>query len=580
MSEPRLDSHRAMRAFVDELVRCGMRHAAGSPGSRSTPLLLALARDGRLALSSHADERCASFYALGAAKAASRPVALSATSGTAAAHWLPAAIEAHEAGVPLLLLTADRPPELRDVGAGQTIDQLKLFGRAAKWFVDVDDAPATPERLRWVRQLACRAYWTALEGRPGPVHLNLAFREPLVPGGPLPPEPGGRPGGRAWLTRPTVPVPPPSDAVAAIEDELEERPRAVIVAGRHERADGLGAALERLAERARIPVLADPLSGARRGATAVAHYDALLRDERWAAEHVPELVLRFGDLPTSKPLRRWLAGADALQLAFCPQGALQDPDGAVGTVLAGDPLAWAEQLLRRRKRRPRTGDWLDRWTEADRRAGAAIAGVIGPPEELSEPRVAAELGGRLPAEATLVVSSSMPVRDVETFFPAREEPPRVLANRGANGIDGQVSTAAGVAAASDGPVVLLCGDLALLHDLGGLAGLRRRLVIVCIDNDGGGIFSFLPVAGEGEAFDEHVATPHGLELAALAQPLGLRLAEPRTAAELRGELAAALAHEGSSLLLIRTDREANVELHRRIWIAVSAALADAPAARD
>src|SRR3954471_20667816 len=202
------DSSLGLRAFADELARCGLREACTSPGSRSTPLVLTLAREPRIRATSHIDERSGSFFALGLAKATGVPVALACTSGTAAANYAPAVIEAHEARVPLLVLTADRPPELRELGAGQTIDQVKLYGSAAKWYLEVDDHPATPERMRWLRQTACRAFLTALDGRPGPVHLNFALREPLVPDGPLPPDEGGRAGGRPWVTRFAAPPAP------------------------------------------------------------------------------------------------------------------------------------------------------------------------------------------------------------------------------------------------------------------------------------------------------------------------------------------------------------------------------------
>ncbi|HEU0318473.1 MAG TPA: 2-succinyl-5-enolpyruvyl-6-hydroxy-3-cyclohexene-1-carboxylic-acid synthase, partial [Solirubrobacteraceae bacterium] len=210
MTTPAIDTHVLLAAFVDELVRCGMTDACTSPGSRSTPLVLALAREPRLRAHSHVDERCAGFFALGLAKATGRPVAVTCTSGTAAANLLPAVIEAHEARVPLILLTADRPPELRDIGAGQTIDQIKLYGGAVRWFVEVGTHAADPPRLRWMRGLACRAYWTALGGRPGPVHLNWPLREPLIPDVPPPPPPPGRAGGRPWMARPAGRVPPPA----------------------------------------------------------------------------------------------------------------------------------------------------------------------------------------------------------------------------------------------------------------------------------------------------------------------------------------------------------------------------------
>ena len=567
-----LDTYVNLRAFVDELVRCGLREACTSPGSRSTPLVLSLVRDERIRSTSHIDERCGGFFALGLAKAGGVPVALACTSGTAVANYAPAVIEAYEARVPLIVLTADRPPELRGVGAGQTIDQVKLYGSAAKWYQEVDDHPATPERIRWLRGLACRAFWTALEGRPGPVHLNFSLREPLVLGEPLPPgEPGGggRPGGRPWVRRRTAPAAPDPALAGDLAREFERRPRALLVAGREERDPRLGAAVAAFAERAGLPLLAEPTSGARRGAAAVAHYDALLRDPAFGAARRPELILRIGDLPTSKPLRQWLGGLgpETLQLAFDPESAWQDPAGTAAELLAADARAVLEALPAER----RAGGWLDSWLEPDRAAAAAIAQVL---DGLSEPRVAAELGARLPAEATLVVASSMPIRDVETFFPARPDPPRVLSNRGANGIDGTVSTAFGVAAAG-GPVVLLIGDVALAHDVGGLLAARRLglpLAIVLLDNGGGGIFDFLPVAGEGEAYERHVATPHGLDFAHAAALYGLAHEPVAGPAELRAALDRALAADRATLIHVRTDRAENVALHRRVWEAVRAAV--------
>jgi 2-succinyl-5-enolpyruvyl-6-hydroxy-3-cyclohexene-1-carboxylate synthase len=552
---------------VDELVRCGLREACTSPGSRSTPLVLSLAREPRIRATSHIDERSAAFFALGIAKASGTPAVLACTSGTAAANYAPAVIEAHEARVPLLVLTADRPPELRDLGAGQTIDQIKLYGSAAKWFLEVDEAPATPERLRWLRQLACRAFWTALEGRPGPVHLNFALREPLILDEPLSEDDeSGRAGGRPWVTRPRIQSEPPATLIETLKDEIAARPRAVIVAGRHERDRDLPASVAGFADWAGIPLLADPLSGARRGPAAIAHYDALLRDPEFAAAHAPDLVLRIGDLPTSKPLRAWLHGLDdALQLSFDPENAWQDPAGAVATILATDPRATLDAIAAKTKRRG--SDWLADWHAADRRAAAAIAQALTP-AGLNEPRVAAELGSLLPPEATVVVASSMPVRDAETFFPAREHPPRVLANRGANGIDGTVSTAFGCAAVESGPVVLLIGDIALIHDIGGLMSASRlglKLTIVLLHNDGGGIFDFLPVSREGDAFVEHVATPHGLDFAHAAKLFGLDYEVAETVEDFRAALGRALAAERTSIVVVRSYREANVALHAAVW---------------
>ena len=556
------DTYILLRAFVDELVRCGMRAACTAPGSRSTPLVLSLVRDERLRCYSHLDERVAGFFAVGLAKASGLPVAVACTSGTAAVELAPAVYEAREARVPLVVLTADRPPELRDVGAGQTIDQLKLYGDAAKWFVEVGTHEATPARLRWIRTLACRAFWTATTGRCGPVHLNLPLREPLVldEGETLPPDDSGRPGGRPWVVH--------AQAAAQPAQVTFGGARGVIVAGRDERHPALPAALARAAERCGYPLLADPLSGARRGGAAVAHYDALLRDEAFAAAHAPDFVLRVGDLPTSKPLRQWLAGqADAAQVRLDPEEGWQDPDGVVETMLVADPVATLDAL-------DASADpaWLRSWRVADGAAARAIAATLG--DALSEPLVAAQLGADLPATATCFVASSMPVRDVETFWPARDAPPRALSHRGANGIDGTVSGALGAAAGGAGPVVLLIGDVALAYDLGALAAGTRlglSLTIVLLNNDGGGIFSFLPVARERDAFEEHVATPHGLDFARAAALYGCAYTRADDPAALRTALDAA--GDGVALIEVRTDRDENVALHRRVWAAVADALA-------
>jgi 2-succinyl-5-enolpyruvyl-6-hydroxy-3-cyclohexene-1-carboxylate synthase len=541
------DTYLLLRAFVDELARCGLAGACTSPGSRSTPLALTLARQPGLTCWSHVDERVAGFFALGVAKQSGRPAAVACTSGTAAAHYLPAVIEAREARVPLIVLTADRPPELREVGAGQTIDQLKLYGSAAKWFFEVGTHAATPDRERWIRQLAFRAYETAVGGRPGPVHLNFPLREPLVLDEPLPPA-AEAPPRRARRAAPPAAI------------DLDPGPRAVIVAGRHERDDGLGESLAAAAAALGTPLLADPLSGARRGPAAIAHYDALLRDRTFAAAQRPDTVVRIGDLPTSKPLRQWLATLDARQVAFDPEGAWQDPPGVVSEVLDADPAAWARAVEGGGAASPAGADWLDAWRSADAAAADGIAAALG--DGVSEPAVARALAA-LPSEVTVFTASSMPVRDVETFWPALDAPPRVLAHRGANGIDGTLAAAFGAAAAGARVVVHL-GDVALAHDLGALLTAKRLhvpLTIVLVDNAGGGIFDFLPVATQHDAYEEHVATPTGLDAERIAALFDLTY-EP--VEDLR-----AIREAPGTLLHVRTDRAENVALHRRVWEAVA-----------
>jgi 2-succinyl-5-enolpyruvyl-6-hydroxy-3-cyclohexene-1-carboxylate synthase len=552
------DTYLLLRAFVDELARCGLGGACTSPGSRSTPLVLSLVRQPGLATWSHVDERVAGFFALGVAKQSGRPAAVACTSGTAGAHYLPAVIEAHEARVPLIVLTADRPPELRKVGAGQAIDQLKLYGDAAKWFFEVGSHAATAERLRWVRQLAFRAYETAMSGRPGPVHLNFPLREPLVLDEALP-------------AVDDAPLPRARRSAAPAAIDLDPGPRAVIVAGRHERHDGLGEALAAAAAALGAPLLADPLSGARRGPAAIAYYDALLRDPGFASAHRPDTVIRIGDLPTSKPLRQWLAGLGAKQIAFDPERAWQDPAAVVGEVLDADPAAWARAVSGSVTSRESPGaiapgaaasppneatsPWLEAWRAADAAAADGIAKALG--AGLSEPAVARALAA-LPTEVTVFTASSMPVRDVETFWPVRDAPPRVLAHRGANGIDGTLAAAFGAAAAG-ARVVAHLGDVALAHDLGALlcaSRLHLPLTIVLVDNAGGGIFDFLPVATQTDAFEEHVATPTGLDAQRVAALFDLAY-EP--VADL-----SAIREAPGTLLHVRTDRAENVALHRHV----------------
>jgi len=607
---PATDTYALLRALADELARCGMRAACTSPGSRCAPLVLSLAREERLRCFSHVDERCAGFFALGLAKASGLPVAVACTSGTAAAELLPAAVEAREARVPLLLLTADRPPELRENGAGQAIDQLKLLGGAAKWFFEVGLHDASEESLRWMRTLACRAYWTALEGRPGVVHLNFPLREPLVTEEELPQDATGRPAGLPYVRRaPGASVSP--DAASTLGALVAGSRRGVVVAGREERLPRLGQAAAAFAAAAGWPLLADPLSGARRGPAAIAHYDALLRDRGFRSSRTPDLVLRVGDLPVSKPLRTWLAGlTDVRQVALDPEAAWQDPASVLSDSLALEPASALWELAAEDRARPDGAeeDWLASWRSADEQAAEAILGVLGD-SGCSEPAVAGELGVLLPEEATLFVASSMPVRDIETFWPVRADPPRVLCNRGANGIDGTISSAFGAAAAGEGPVdgagpvVALIGDVALAHDIGGLLAASRlglKLTIVLLENGGGGIFDFLAMSGatmarelgDGRAappsepddaiqdiYTRHIATPTGLDFAGAAALYGLSHELVGDVFAFRAALERSLAANApSSIIEVRGERDANVELHRRVWEAVSRSLSPSGAA--
>lgn len=571
-------------ALIDELARGGVTDVVTSPGSRNTPVLRAVTTHPRLRAHSVIDERAAGFVALGLAKASGRPVVLCCTSGSAAAHYLPAVIEAHHARIPLVVVTADRPAELRDVGAGQTIQQVGLFGDAVRWSHELSVDTADAAGVRYARTLAARALLPAsgAGGRgPGPVHLNLPLREPLVPAGDPPPATvPPREDAAPWVRRSGRLGAPDRDAVRRLGELLLAHPDAVIVAGRHDEDPELGPALAALCELLRLPLLADPLSGARRGGAAIARYDGLLSApaERLPA---PSLVLRVGDLPTSKPLRRWLAAlpADVPQVHVSGDGAWQDPDGVLSELIVAAPRPLLEDVAPRIAHVPRDAAWLDRWVALDRRAADAHAAVIDEdPETPTEPWLARELPALLPPAATLLVAASMPIRDVEALMAPRDAI-RVLANRGANGIDGTIATGWGLAldaGGRPGAVCVLVGDVTLQHDLGALVAAGRAglsLTVVLVDNDGGGIFHFLPIAeGRSPAIEQHVMTPTGLDVPAIAALANAQLLAVERREQLIPALRSATRHEGLSLIHVRTDRAENRALHQRLRDAVHAAL--------
>ncbi|MHB8877244.1 MAG: 2-succinyl-5-enolpyruvyl-6-hydroxy-3-cyclohexene-1-carboxylic-acid synthase [Myxococcaceae bacterium] len=570
-------------ALVDELCRGGARHAVVCPGSRSTPLALACARHEALRTWSVVDERSAGFFALGLAKRCGAPTLLVCTSGSAGAHLFPAVIEASLGASPLVVLTADRPWELHGWGAAQTIDQHRLFGGYPRLFVDLGVPELSPGVLLHLRATAANAAAVALRAPRGVVHLNVPFREPLAP------DPDGLPldeakasaGGRllgAPFTRVSVPRSQPDGAaLAALGRRLSSTPRGVIVCGPRESADGLPEAVTRLGRRLGYPVLAEAASGVRFGAPEViAHYDALLRHPPFARGHRPEVILRFGAGLTPRSLQAWIDASGARTTVFSDEGALFDPGHAAEEVIVGDPVSACAALLPERD----GGDprWRGSFLEAERRVRAALEEALGASPSLTEPRVAREAVAALPAGASLFVSSSMPIRDLDAFAPSAAGPLRVFANRGANGIDGIVSTALGIAAAADTPALLLTGDLALLHDLGGLLAARRHrlsLTVVVVNNDGGGIFGFLPIAAHREHYEELFGTPHGVDLSHAAALAGARLWRPGNVSELRAALGESL-KGGLHLIEVRTGREENVTLHRALFAQAAAALGEGP----
>lgn len=627
------------RVLVDELVRGGVRHACVSPGSRSAPLAVAVAERDDITTSVHVDERSAGFFALGHARAAGRPVALVCTSGSAGAHYLPAVIEAHMSRVPLVILTADRPPELRDTGAWQTIDQAHLYGRFARWFADLP--PPTAGLLHYARSVAARAAAMA-GGRPaGPVHLNVPFREPLVPpealalrasrwpseaqhpharpaaGDPQPtgwrPSAGdtaavaGRPSGAPWVMAPR-PAPAADDGVVAeLAALVRAHPRGLVLAGLADPSPGHADAVARLAAAAGYPLLAEPGSGLRFGPHDRSHvvtgYDAFLRAPRWCAAHAPELVLRFGASFTWRPVAQFLeAHPGAVQVVVDRDGTWDDPTRLAALRAAAEPAALCDAVVAAlaaggpapggaaglddatsvgvsdAAEAARTA-WRQDWLAASTVARAAVDAAVGSAADGTVGWAYAALVDHLPDGALVVAANSMAVRDLDTYTAASAKAIRVVASRGAAGIDGTLSTALGAAHGSGRPTVLVTGDLAFLHDVNGLAAAGQPgidAVVVVFDDDGGGIFAHLPIAADAgrpgaaaDRFARFFRTPTGADLAAACALYRV----PHARVDAPADVAAALARlaqpgAGVRVLEVPVDMARNTEAHRRLWARV------------
>jgi 2-succinyl-5-enolpyruvyl-6-hydroxy-3-cyclohexene-1-carboxylate synthase len=574
-------------ALLDELARGGLRDVCVCPGSRSAPLAVAAAANPRLRVFVHVDERSAAFFALGLAKAGGAPVALVCTSGTAAANFLPAVAEADRARVPLVLLTADRPPGLRAWGAPQTLRQPGLYAPFARFEAETEVPTAAGYREAPLRALACRALHEATGRMPGPVHLNVPFDEPLDPvDDPAFAPRAGRTTAGAWATR-HVGLPTPSpDLVEEIAGAIAATGCGLIACGPQRAGRDLCEAIARLAAAAGWPVMAELASQVRCGphvgaAPVLATVDAWLRSPRRAAALAPEVVLRFGAPPTSKAFHAWLDAHPAAELwAVDAAGGRLDPQQRVTRWLEVD----AADLCRRVARRlgganapaavPR---WLEAFLQAEKCARAEIDRQLGAPGPLDGPTTARVLADALPAGASLYLSNSLAIRDAETVVPVGRRPLRVLANRGVNGIDGVVSSALGAAAAGAGPLALLVGDLAFLHDLPALARARHHDVsatIVVLHDDGGGIFSQLPIAAHDGAiaFEALFRVRHGARLGPIAQGFGLDHVRVSEAAALRAALARSLATPGVQIVEVPLDADRNAERHRALFEGVARAV--------
>ncbi|MFB6128952.1 MAG: 2-succinyl-5-enolpyruvyl-6-hydroxy-3-cyclohexene-1-carboxylic-acid synthase [Halorhabdus sp.] len=515
--------------LVDELAAAGVEYACLAPGSRSTPLTAAFAASDVEAVSL-LDERSAGFFALGRGRQTGTPTAVVTTSGTATANLHPAVMEASEGRVPLVVLTADRPPELQDSGANQTTDQTNLYGSAVRTYRTLPEPAPRPRALRSLRVTADRAVADATGTPPGPVHLNVPFRKPLEPvhvEGDVPDDLGeraplavdGRDGPFVEISRGTPTLP---DAERdRIAETVAGADRGLVVAGPASHPTPSREALAALARATGFPVLADPLSGHRfghvEGVPICGGYDSYLdAADEWGWPD-PDVVVRFGASPTSKVLRHYLRDSGARQFVVDPAGEWPEAEFTASDLLIADPTRLAAAVAERLE----TGGgsaWRERFERTEEAYWSLVADRTA--DAHFEGAALSTVAANLPAGSTLVVGNSMPVRDLDRFGRPRSASVRVLGNRGVSGIDGVTSTALGAASGADGPVVAVLGDLSFYHDMNGLLAVQRADVeatIVLLNNDGGGIFHMLPIEDFDPPFGEFFKTPHGLDFSPVGE---------------------------------------------------------------
>lgn len=560
-------------AFVSELVSSGVEDVVISPGSRSTPMAMVMAEHPGLRVHIHVDERSAAFFALGIAKAAQKPTVLLCTSGTAAANYFPAITEAKISRVPLVVLTADRPHELRDVGAPQTIDQIHLYGHHVKWFVEMAPPDHSEELKRYARTVCARAVATAVQVPAGPVHINFPLREPLIPA--LESEPlftqSERTSGYVKINLPTISL--KEDEFNHYAELIQAAQKGVIICGQIDDAD-FSAAVTALAEKLKFPILADPLSqlrsGEHSGKWIIDTYDTFLRFDEIKKTLKPDLILRFGAMPVSKALSFFLKeNRLARQIVI---------DGGVGwrdpAMLATEMVYCQETIFCQETSRKLSvnsvSDYAKEWQQVNDHTKRALA-KINETKELSEGKLFYQLSELLPEDAAVFVGNSMPIRDLDSFFHYNRKRIRVMGNRGANGIDGIISTALGAAVMSQ-PLYLIVGDLTFFHDLNGLIAAKMQqlnITILLINNNGGGIFSFLPQSNHPKHFELLFGTPLDLDFSQAVQMYGGEFSSITNWEHFRNAILQDREKKGLRVLQIVTDRYDNVKEHRELWNVVS-----------
>ena len=577
---------RAVQVFVDELYKSGVRHVCVAPGSRSTPLTIAFARHGEFKVWTVLDERSAGFFAYGIARTKHEPVVLVCTSGTATANFFPAIVEAYQSEVPLIVITADRPPELHGVGSNQTIHQDQMYGTFVKRFISMPVPEDEDVLLRHARWTATRAAALTTTSPHGPVHINWPFREPLLP----PPVSENESQSQHEVHVGSMQV--SNQEVEAFAASLQHVKQGLIVCGPQDRQD-LAVPLLKLAETLQFPVLADPLSqlrtSGRLSTLLIDHYDVFLRAVMsYPEEHPirrmlqPEVVIRVGHAPTSKVLGQYLSSLkNVRQVVISGHEAWQDPFFTATEIWQAEPVTFLAKLSEIAQG-VNDLSYAKIWQQIATKVKVEILHEVPKWELLFEGRVWMELERSVPEGSALFAGNSMPVRDMDSFFALIDRKVRVISNRGASGIDGVVSSALGVSASLQAPVFLVIGDLSFYHDLNGLmlAKLYKiPLIVILIQNDGGGIFSFLPQSSQQDVFD-YFSTAHGLEFEEIVKSYDGSYRRISSWEQFQAELTEALHRSGLQVLELKTDREENVSLHRRIFSACAKVLENLGDERD
>lgn len=559
--------------FIDELAKCGLTYAVISPGSRSTPLAMTICEHPDIQEWIVVDERTAAYFALGMAKQTKTPVALICTSGTAAANYFPALIEAYYNRVPLIILTADRPHELRDIGAPQVIDQIKLFGDHVKWFHEMATPDVTEEMQSYVRTTANRAMHIAKTGNPGPVHVNFPFRDPLIPNFTI---------DKVWGNQERVAhhlmfegkKQVVQQDLKRLSNKLTTMSKGLIVCGPQE-DQAAAKAIAKLAQRWQIPVLADPLSQLRAGKhrkdLIIENYDSMFRNEKLRKQLKPDFVIRFGAMPVSKYYAMFTKEhQEAQHIVVEPYEGFRQPTKQPSEIFYAEPVAFIKGLLAMTDNWTGDKSWLTDWQQLNRKATYHIQQSDA--DQLTEGVAVRELIKVIPTDSLLYVGNSMAVRDLDTFFMRTDKNISLLANRGVSGIEGLISSALGVAAVSEQRVTLLVGDLAFYHDLNGLLIGKQYeldLTILLMNNNGGGIFSFLPQANEPKYFEKLFGTPLNIDFKHVVTMYQGAYRKVVDVDELKKELQESYQRHGLTVIEVQTDREENMRWHRQIWQAIA-----------